>query len=425
MGPFPSLLDPATIANPYPLYHRLREEDPVHWDDELHMWVLTRYDDIDAALRDPHLSANRVETLRNVASPEASEAARQTLTATLSSWMLFLDPPQHTRLRNLANQAFTPRMVEKLRKHIEDIVGELLASAASTGSFDVVRDFAYPLPAIVIAEMLGVRREDRDLIKRWSDALALVLGSAACEPSIVENGARSVLEFRDYLQELVADRRRKPQEDLITAALRAEDQGSMLSHDELLANCVLLLTAGHETTTNLIGNGTLALLRHPDQLARLRADPGLIKTAVEELLRFDSPVQATSRLVTEDFPLRGRILQKGQLAFLLLGAANRDPARFPDPDSLNLGRADVHHGAFAFGPHYCLGAPLARLEAQIALPRLFAAFADLQLATVELEWRPNFVLRGLKALPIAISRRVGQANQSPHARDGATPVYPK
>ena len=403
MGPFPSLLDPTTIANPYPLYHRLREEDPVHWDDELRVWALTRYDDIDAALRNPHLSANRVETLRNVALPQVSEVARQTLTDTLSSWMLFLDPPQHTRLRNLANQAFTPRVVEKLRKHIEDIVGELLDSAASTDSFDVVRDFAYPLPAIVIAEMLGVRREDRDLVKRWSDALALVLGGAACEPSVVENGARSVLEFRTYLQGTVEDRRRRPQDDLITAALKSRDQGSMFSHDELMANCVLLLAAGHETTTNLIGNGALALLRHPDQLERLLADPGLIKTAVEELLRFDSPVQATSRLVTEDFQLRGRILQKGQLVLLLLGAANRDPARFPDPDSLNLGRADVHHGAFAFGSHYCLGAPLARLEAQIALPRLFGVFPDLGLATPDVEWCPNFVLRGLKALPVSFS----------------------
>jgi cytochrome P450 len=170
-----------------------------------------------------------------------------------------------------------------------------------------------------------------------------------------------------------------------------------------MANCVLLLAAGHETTTNLIGNGALALLRHPDQLERLLADPGLIKTAVEELLRFDSPVQATSRLVTEDFQLRGRILQKGQLVLLLLGAANRDPARFPDPDSLNLGRADVHHGAFAFGSHYCLGAPLARLEAQIALPRLFGVFPDLGLATPDVEWCPNFVLRGLKALPVSFS----------------------
>ncbi len=409
MTQFPSLLDPATIANPYPLYQRLREEDPVHWDDELQMWLLTRYEDIDDALSNPRLSVNRVATLRNMASPEASEAARQTLQATLSMWMLFLDPPQHTRLRNLANQAFTPRVVENLRKHIEEIVCELLAPAPPVGRFDVIRDFAYPLPAIVIAEMLGVRREDRDLVKRWSDALALVLGSAACEPSIVENGARSVLEFRDYLQGLVEDRRRRPQQDLITAALKAEDQGSILGHDELLANCVLLLTAGHETTTNLIGNGSLALLRHPDQLEKLRADPGLIKTAVEELLRFDSPVQATSRLVMEDFQLHGRTVQKGQSVLLLLGAANRDPARFADPDSLDLGRTNNHHGAFAFGPHYCLGAPLARLEAQIAIPRLFATFPDLQVGTAKVEWRQNFVLRGLNALPVSFTGRTAKS----------------
>ena len=406
MGRFSSLVDPATIANPYPVYQRLREEDPVHWDDELQTWVLTRYEDIEAALRDPRLSSNRVDTVRNVDSPEVPEATRQALKATLSLWMLFLDPPDHTRLRNLANKVFTPRVVENLKTQIEYLVRELLAPAAHVGRLDVIRDFAYPLPAIVIAEMLGVRREDRELVKRWSDALAALLGSAVCEPSIAENGARSILEFRSYLGDLVEDRRRRPQQDLITAALKAEDQGSLLSHDELLANCVLLLSAGHETTTNLIGNGALALLRHPDQLHRLRAEPGLIKTAVEELLRFDSPVQATG--VTQDIEIGERVLRKGQAALLVLGAANRDPTRFPDPDSLDLGRANNHHGAFAFGPHYCLGAPLARLEAQITIPALFATFADLRLSTGEVEWHQNIVLRGLKALPVRFSKPIAE-----------------
>jgi len=408
MGRFSSLVDPATIANPYPVYQRLREEDPVHWDDELQTWVLTRYEDIEAALRDPRLSSNRVDTVRNVDSPEVPEATRQALRATLSLWMLFLDPPDHTRLRNLANKVFTPRVVENLKTQIEYLVRELLAPAAHVGRLDVIRDFAYPLPAIVIAEMLGVRREDRELVKRWSDALAALLGSADCEPSIAENGARSILEFRSYLGDLVEDRRRRPQQDLITAALKAEDQGSLLSHDELLANCVLLLSAGHETTTNLIGNGALALLRHPDQLHRLRAEPGLIKTAVEELLRFDSPVQATGRRVTQDIEIGERVLRKGQAALLVLGAANRDPTRFPDPDSLDLGRANNHHGAFAFGPHYCLGAPLARLEAQITIPALFATFADLRLSTGEVEWHQNIVLRGLKALPVRFSKPIAE-----------------
>lgn len=409
MERFPSLLDPATIASPYPVYHRLREEDPVHWDEELQTWVLTRYEDNDAALHDARLSSNRVGSLRNVNSPEVSEATQKALRATLSMWMLFLDAPDHTRLRNLANKAFTPHVVENLRKHIEDVVQELLAPAAAAGGLDLIRDFAYPLPAIVIAEMLGVRREDRELVKRWSDALAVLLGSTASGPSIAESGARSIQEFRSYLGDIVDDRRRRPQEDLITALLKAEDQGRLLSHDELLANCVLLLIAGHETTTNLIGNSTLALLRHPDQLGRLRADPGLIKMAVEELLRFDSPVQATSRLVMEDFELAGRTLQKGQTVLLLLGAANHDPAQFPNPDSLDLGRANNHHGAFAFGPHYCLGAPLARLEAQIAIPTLFTRFPDLRLASEEVEWQQNFVLRGLKTLPVGFSKRTAKS----------------
>jgi len=403
MGSFPSLLDPVTIANPYPVYSRLRQEDPVHWDDQLQTWVLTRYEDIEAALHDPRLSSNRVENLRNVDSPDIPEATQQILKATLSKWTLFLDPPYHTRLRSLANKTFTPRVIENLKGHIEDIVRELLAPASAVGALDVIRDFAYPLPAIVIAEMLGVRREDRELVKRWSDALAVLLGSTVSEPSIAENGARCILEFRSYLQDLVDERRRRPQQDLITAALKAEDQGNLLSHDELLANCVLLLFAGHETTTNLIGNGTLALLRHPEQLQRLRVDWCLIRSAVEELLRFDSPVQATNRVVLEDFDLAGRMLQKGQTVLLVLGAANRDPARFLDPDALDLGRINNHHGAFAFGPHYCLGAPLARLEAQIAIPALFAAFPDLHLAASEVEWQPNFVLRGLKALLVSFS----------------------
>src|SRR5437773_1179029 len=404
MGPFPSLVEPATVANPYPVYRRLREEDPVHWDDELQTWVLARYEDIEAALNDRRLSSNRLKSLRNVSSPEVSETARQAIEATLSIWMLFLDPPEHTRLRSLANKVFTPRVVENLKRKIEGIVRELLTPALPAGRLDVIRDFAYPLPAIVIAEMLGVRRQDRELIKRWSGALATLLGSAVCEPSIAENGARSILEFRSYLRDLVDDRRRRPQQDLITAALKAEDQGNLLSHDELLANCVLLLSAGHETTTNLIGNGAFALLRHPDQLHRLRAEPGLIKTAVEELLRFDSPVQATGRRVTQDIEIGERVLRKGQAALLVLGAANRDPTRFPDPDSLDLGRANNHHGAFAFGPHYCLGAPLARLEAQIAIPALFATLADFRLATGELDWHQNIVLRGLKALPVRFSK---------------------
>ena len=401
MGSFASLVDPATIANPYPVYSRLRQADPIHWDDQLQTWVLTRYEDIEAALNDPRLSSSRVENLRNIDSPEVPEETRQTLKATLSKWALFLDPPYHTRLRSLANKTFTPRVIENMKQHIEDIVRELLAPVSTVGTLDVIRDFAYPLPAIVIAEMLGVRREDRELVKRWSDALAVLPGSTVCEPSIAENGARCILEFRSYLQELVDERRRRPLQDLLSAALKAEDQGNLLSHDELLANCVLLLFAGHETTTNLIGNGTLALLRHPEQLRRLRADWGLlIRSAVEELLRFDSPVQATNRLVLEDFELAGRTLEKGQTVMLVLGAANRDPARFPDPDSLDLGRTNNHHGAFAFGPHYCLGAPLARLEAQIAIPTLFTAFPDLRLAATEVEWLPNFVLRGLRALPV-------------------------
>jgi len=409
MGRYPSLLDPVTIANPYPLYHRLREEDPVHWDEDLQTWVLTRYQDVEALLHDPRLSSNRVAHLRNLKSPSVPESTRQELQTTVSMWMLFTDPPDHKRLRNLVNKAFTPRMVENLRPHIVEIVDELLAAAASAGRLDIIKDFAYPLPAIVIAEMLGISREDRGMVKRWSDDLAVMLGGTGSELSNAEGAARSIRQFSGYLQAIVDDRRQHPREDLITGLLKAEEQGSLLSHDELLANCALLVFAGHETTTNLIGNGVLALLRHPDQLRRLQSDGELIKSGVEELLRFDSPVQATNRSIMEDFQLAGRTLQKGQDVLLLLGAANHDPARFPSPDTLDLGRSDNHHGAFAFGPHYCLGAPLARLEAQIAIPALLEKFPDLQLASHEVAWRDNFVLRGLKSLPVTFTPRVAQA----------------
>lgn len=382
MEPYPSLLNPATVADPYPFYRRLREEDPIHWDDAIEAWLLTRYKDVDAVLHDHRLTADRVASLHTVHAPEVPEATRAALKATLNAMILFMDPPVHTRLRNLANKAFTPRVVEALRQRIEDLVHELLAPALPRGSIDLIREFAYPLPAMVIAEMLGVRREDCDLIKRWSDALALLLGSTTMGGAVAEEAARDVLEFRDYLRELVAERRKRPHSDLISNALKVEEEGHMFSDDDLLANCILLLAAGHETTTNLIGSGMLTLLRRPDQLARLRAEPGLIKSAVEELLRFESPVQGTSRVALEDFELEGKKIQKGQAVLMMLAAANRDPARFTDPETLDLGRADNHHGAFAFGPHYCLGAPLARLEAQIAFPKL-VALPGLALATRE------------------------------------------
>lgn len=402
MEPFPSLLNPATVADPYPLYRRLREEDPIHWDADIEAWLLTRYKDVDAVLHDHRLTADRVASLHTVHAPEVPEITRAALKATLNAMILFMDPPVHTRLRNLANQAFTPHVVEALRQRIEGLVHELLAPALPRGSIDLIREFAYPLPAMVIAEMLGVRREDRDLIKRWSDALALLLGSTTMGGAVAEEAARDVLEFRDYLRELVAERRKRPQSDLISNALQVEEAGHMFSDDDLLANCILLLTAGHETTTNLIGSGMLTLLRRPEQLARLRAEPGLIKSAVEELLRFESPVQGTSRVALEDFELEGKKIQKGQAVLMMLAAANRDPARFADPETLDLGRAANHHGAFAFGPHYCLGAPLARLEAQIAFPKL-VALPGLALATREVEWRPNFILRGLQTLPVTFT----------------------
>jgi cytochrome P450 len=314
--------------------------------------------------------------------------------------MLTSDPPQHTRLRGLVNKAFTARRLESLRPHIQEIVDELLDAMKGKRELDVIWDLGYPLPVIVIAELLGVPPDHREQFKHWSDGIVGSLGSAFAAPDVQQRAMDSATALVGYFQGVIAERRRAPKDDLISALIAAEEQGQVLSEEELLATLVLLLVAGNETTTNLIGNGTLALLRHPDQLARLRSDPSIAETAVEELLRYDSPVQATGRVATEDIEVGGTVVKEGQVAFLLLGAANRDPAVFPEPDRLDLTRQDNRHVAFGYGIHFCLGAPLARIEAQVALPSLLARFPGLRLATGELEWGGNLILRGLKRLPV-------------------------
>jgi hypothetical protein len=266
---------------------------------------------------------------------------------------------------------------------------------------DVIRDLAYPLPTIVIAEMLGVPAGDRARFKQWSDDFAVFLGSFNPTPEQQQQALASVLELKEYFRALVPELRRRPRGDLLSDLATAEEQGDMLSEEELLANCTLLLFAGHETTTNLIGNGLLALLRHPDQLHRLRAEPRLVGSAVEELLRYESPVQGTRRLAKEAVTVDGRRIERGQFVLLLLGAANRDPEQFPDPDRLDVTRSEVRHLAFGHGPHFCLGAPLARLEGQIALGTLLQRTPGLRLETETVAWREQFALRGLKSLPVS------------------------
>ncbi len=389
---------PEYRADPYPFYHRFRQVDPVHWSDFLGFWVLTRYADIVAVLRDPRFSANPglwegyQDFLQSI-------GGRGPLSAMEEKWMLFMDPPDHTRLRTLVGKAFTPRVVEGLRPHIREVVADLLKAAEAKGAMDLIADLAYPLPVIVIAEMLGVPTEDRDLFKGWSRDLARTLDPVVT-PEIIARGNEATLAFMDYFRHLIARRRREPREDLMSALIAAEEGGERLNEEELLATCVLLFGAGHETTMNLIGNGMLALLRHPAELKKLREHPSLIQSAVEELLRYDGPVQITARVAMEDVEVGGKTVRKGQQVLLVLGAANRDPAQFSDPDRLDLGRSENRPLAFGHGIHFCLGAPLARVEAQMAIGMLLDRFPTLRLASTALEWRDTVTLRGLKALPL-------------------------
>jgi cytochrome P450 len=392
--------DPRLRTNPYEVYRELREEAPIYWSEMMQVWVFTRYDDVLAALRD-HSRYSSERLRANNPLVQAMESFR------LSSGplgttptMLSIDPPAHTRMRSLVNKAFTPRVVERMRPHIEDIADELLDSLREPGKLDVVADFAVPLPVIVIAEMLGVPPSDRTRFKAWSTDIAVSLGGPFMPPDAIERAVRSSNEIADYFREQIAARRREPRDDLLSALCAAEEQGDLLTEDELIATCILLLVAGNETTTNLIGNGMLALLQHPDQRRRLQSDPGLISLAVEEMLRYDPPAQMTSRIAAESFSLRGNRFEPGQVILVMLAAANRDPEHFPHPDRFDVARRPNRHLAFGHGIHYCLGAPLAIAEAQVAFATLLRRLPEPEPAFESPDWDPSFILRGLKSLAI-------------------------
>jgi len=383
--------------DPYPHYRKLRERDPVHRSGAAGGWVLSRYRDAVAVLRDPAFSSDernwsRYRRLsarnRRAGIPDAYETER--------SSMLRIDPPDHTRLRTLVSKAFTPRAVEQMRPRIEAVIKELLDPIREGETFELVRDFAAPLPVVVIAEMLGVPSEDRDRFRHWSDEAIRTIGDSTLEDRLSAESAMD--ELADYFMGIADERRRHPKPDLLSALVAAEEAGEKLSQAELRAMLVLLLVAGNETTTNLIANGTLALLRNPDQLAILRREPELVPAAVEELLRYDSPVQLTSRMVTRETELDGHRLEPGQQIVVLLGAANRDPEVFPDPDRLDVRRENVRHLSFGHGIHFCLGAQLARLEGAMAFEALVTRLPGLSLAYDGVEWGPNTVLRGPKHL---------------------------
>ena len=390
------LLDPQVLANPYPLYHRLRTEAPVHWDPYLHAWVVTRYSDIVFVLH--QFSAKCAPTPEHLAAmgmPELAPVAQ-----CMTRQMLFMDAPAHTRLRGLASMAFTPAKVEALRSHIQEIVDNLMQPLMPAGHMDVIEDLAAPLPAIVTSEMLGVPTSDRDRLKKWSEDFAEVLGNFQHNPDRASKTLKCVEEMNDYFGAAIRRYRTHPREGLVHSLMTAEIDGDRLTEEEVIANCIVTMVGAQETTTNLIGNGVLSLLRNPNQLQRLREDPSLIPSGVEELLRYESPSQHTTRLATEDSNISGKHIRKGQAVIVVMGAGNRDPERFADPDQLDVGRRDNRHLAFGWASHFCFGAALARIEGQIAFDAIVTRLPNLRLAPGPLTWRENLGLRGLTALPV-------------------------
>jgi cytochrome P450 len=390
------LLDPEVLANPYPLYHRLRNEDPVHWDPFLHAWVVTRYADVVTVFQ--NFSADRTPTPKQLDALGLSSLTP--LARVMVHQMLFLDPPAHGRIRGLASRAFTPRRIEVLRSHIQDITDDLLNAIEAQGQMDVIADLAYPLPAIVTAEMLGVPTVDWRQLTLWSADFAQVLGNFQHNPEHVPQVVRSVEAMCAYFQMAIDDHRAHPKDDLINALITAEVDGDRLSDEEIVANSIVTMVGGQETTTNLIGNGMLTLLRYPDQMDKLQNDLSLVPSAVEELLRFESPSQHTARLAFEDTQLGDKLIQKRQAVIAVMGAANHDPERFADPDRLDITRQDNRHLAFAWASHFCFGAPLARLEGQIVFETVLRRLKNLRLEPGPISWRENLGLRGLTTLPI-------------------------
>ena len=420
-----NLLHPEVRANPYPFYAQLRSQEPVYWDEEMGFWVLTRYADIASVYTDDRFSRAQGLMSNFQRLPEAEQRIAEPVYRSFSKTMFYADPPYHTHLRGLMNNAFTPRRVEQLRPYIQRTVVELLDQVQADGHMDVVRDLAYPLPVMVIAELLGLPTNDRARFKGWSDDLFAILGTVRHSPQLMERAAQSLTEMTEYMTELSLRRREQPRDDLLSVLLSVVDEDEQLecphphhvqtqgrlaherhaavqlTQDELVANINILLSTGHETTTHLIGNGILALLQHPDQMQKLRAQPAMVASAIEEIMRYENPVQITYRSATEDAEIGGKQMHKGNLVNSILGSANRDPERYTDPDRFDITRNEGRHLNFGLGIHFCIGASLVRLEAEIAFNTILRRFPKLQLETESLDWQEHPVFRGLKALPVS------------------------
>lgn len=384
--------------NPYPTFSKLREHDPVYqtlMPDGHYAWFVTRYEDALSVLKDERFIKDFTRLL-----DEKDQGANKAHSSILTENMLFSDPPDHRRLRGLVQQAFTPRMIKGFRGRIEEITNELLDDVQDKGQMDLIDHFSFPLPIIVICELLGVPKEDRNQFRTWSNTLV----EASNNPEQTQEDVQQSMEaFVAYLQQLIAKRRQNPQDDLISKLIHAEEEGDRLSERELYGVISLLIIAGHETTVNLITNGVFELLEHPDQMEQLKAQPELIKEALEEFLRFNGPVEfSTDRWAAETVELEGKTISKGDHVLVALDSANRDPAQFEDPDEFDITRGKSKHLAFGKGMHFCLGAPLARLEAEVAVTTLLHRMPHLRMETdpEKLQWRPGMIMRGLKELPV-------------------------
>ncbi|MEO1061560.1 MAG: cytochrome P450 [Actinomycetota bacterium] len=401
------LLSDEALVDPYPAFAALRAEGPVVWLPEHHAWFLSTYDEVSTGFRDLRLSSERLEPLERRLDDRRRELLADTFEL-LRGWMVFHDPPNHERLRRPLSRTFTPKRIEGLRPWVSEVVTELIGDMAAKGSeADLIADLAFPLPAIIIAELLGVPPEDRERFKTWSELLASIVFGASNRDDQAEQAAAGSAQFIDYFGWLIDRYTADPEDNLVSALIavtRDEPDGSGLTPSELVGACTLLLFGGHETTTNLIGNTTRSLLRHPDQLAWLSAHPDAMGSALEELHRYDGSTKVMVRIVGETHERSGVRLEEGQTVLLGVASANRDPAMFPDPDRLWLERPDAQrHLGFGYGIHYCLGAFLARLEAQEALAALLGAFPDLALAGPDDQWTDTLLGRGLRSLPISLS----------------------
>src|SRR5579862_215237 len=394
----------AFLADPFPIYRRLREADPVHWSPRLKAWVLTRYDDVRQVLLDREVSSDRLRPF--FATLPGEEAARiGQIMRYLTHWMVFRDPPEHTRLRRLTGKVFHLQSMNAMRPAAEELTAWLLERIGARRDVDFVADFAGPLPALVIMAMLGVPKEELAKVKRMSDDMAFFIGSSRMSQDKYDIAEKATREMAGFFLELVQERKRKAEQDLLSQLVNLEDNGDRLSDDELIATCILLLFAGHETTTNHIANGLLALLRFPQEMQALREDAELAPRAIEELLRYDGPSGAQVRVVKVRQELRGKSLEPGDRVFLMLNAANRDPETYEQPDRLQLARGGPAHLTFGFGMHICLGFPLARMEGQVALPAVVRHWKDIELAQAgdRIEWLNSMVFRGMKSLPLRVA----------------------